>query len=141
MLPITKNVLFLLTCGLALSLGLGGCATSRLDQLRHKSDLVETRLVKERDRVARLSPGDPERAARLDHLTTLRGTLSAANIGLGTVPHLVPPEQRDLAYDVIDEAYDTIDWNIPLGPGDAKKSLPLRFQGGRLNLDAEPGER
>jgi hypothetical protein len=122
---------------LAAALTIAGCATSRLDQLRDKADRVESHLLKERDRIARLPSGDPERSPRLDHLTTLRTTLSAANIGLGTVPHFVPHDKRDLAYDVIDEAYDTIDWNIPLGPNDPKKPLPFRFQNGTLNLDSE----
>ena len=108
---------------------------SREAQLRRKADTVESALVKERDRVARFDSTNAERAQRLEHLTMLRGTLSAANIGLGSVPHLLPIDQRDLAYDVLDEAYDTIAWNIPLGPGDPKKPLPLPFQSGRLNVN------
>lgn len=122
---------------LAAAITLTGCATSRIDQLRNKSDRVESHLIRERDRVSLLASTDPERLERLDHLTTLRATLSAANIGLGTIPHFVPIDKRDLAYDVIDEAYDTIDWNIPLGPNDPKKPLPLRFQNGSLNLADE----
>ncbi|MBL8745614.1 MAG: hypothetical protein JNK58_04565 [Phycisphaerae bacterium] len=120
---------------LALALALGGCAFTRHDQLRQQSTRVETRLKKEQSRVLSLAREDAERAARLDHLTELRWTLSAANIGLAAVPRLVPIDKRDLAYDVLEETYDTIDWNIPLGPADHARPLPARFNAGTLNLD------
>lgn len=120
---------------LLLALSLAGCAFTRYDQLERKSDRVESSLKKEQSRVLKLSPDDAERSARLDHLSQLRLTLSAANIGLGAVPRVIPEDKRDIAYDVLEEAYDTIDWNIPLGPGDSKRSLPNRFGGGVLKLD------
>lgn len=110
-----------------------GCATSRVDQLHRKADRVEAELKSEQKKVLAMSPGD--RAARLDRLTQLRATLSAANIGLGSVPHLVEPGKRDLAYDVLDEVYNTIEWNIPLGPGDPQRPLPAQFSGGVLKLN------
>jgi hypothetical protein len=51
------------------------------------------------------------------------------------VPHTVPADKRDIAYDVLDEAYDTIQWNIPLGPRDQKRVLPRGFENGTLKLD------
>lgn len=112
-----------------------GCALSRQGQLERKSERIESHLKGEQARVLKMSADDGERGARLDHLTQLRWTLSAANIGLAAVPRVVAEPQRDLAYDVLEEAYDTIDWNIPLGPGDTKRALPSRFSGGVLKLD------
>lgn len=112
---------------------LTGCATSRIDQLHRKADKVESNLKAEQKRVLAMNAAD--QSARLDHLTGLRATLSAANVGLGAVPHLVDVSQRDVAYDVIEEVYDTIDWNIPMGPSDAKRALPAQFQSGVLRLD------
>ncbi len=108
-----------------------GCATSRLDQLRSKSDRVETSLKIEQTKV--LSLNEPVRQQRLTHLSTLRGTLSAANVGLGASRYL-PDEDRELAYDVLDEVYGTIDWNIPLGSGQPLKPLPSQFSNGVLKL-------
>lgn len=124
--------------GAALCIGvslLGGCALTRHDQLARKSDRVEGNLKKEQRRVLAMAPAEPERSPRLDHLQSLRYTLSAANIALASVKYAVPEAERGLAYDVLEEAYDTIDWNIPLGPNDAKRSLPARFSGGALRLD------
>jgi hypothetical protein len=114
---------------------LSGCAQSRFEQLRSKANRVESALLKERTRVTSLSSTDPSRQARIDRLTNLRGTLSAANIGLGTVPIIIPPEQREIAYSVLEEAYGTIEWNIPLDPGQPMKPLPSQFQGGVLKLN------
>lgn len=114
-------------------LSLAACAMSRVDQLHNKADKVESSLKKEQSRVLALNSAD--RSARLDHLNSLRATLSAANVGLGAVPHLIEPAQRDVAYDVIEEVYDTIDWNIPLGPTETKRALPLQFNNGKLNLN------
>jgi hypothetical protein len=41
---------------------------------------------------------------------------------------------RDLALDVMDEVYDTIDWNIPLGPDDPKRPYPAQWSGNTLKL-------
>ena len=107
---------------------LTGCAMSRADKLEAKSERVEKALLTEQRRI--IETQDAERQARLDHLTQLRALLSAANISLGVVPH-----KRDIAYDVLDEAYDTIQWNIPLGPRDQKRGLPRGFENGMLKLD------
>lgn len=116
-----------------LGVALAGCATGRLAKLERKSERVASQLKAEQRRV--VASGDANRQARLDHLTQLRATLSAANVGRGIVPHAIPPEQRGVAYDVLEEVYDTIEWNIPLGPGDANlRALPSQFQGGVLKL-------
>jgi len=115
------------------ALALGGCATSRVDQLHRRADEVKAELMSEQRKALALSA--TERSQRLDHLSSLRATLSAANVGLGAVPHLVEPGKRDIAYDVLEEVYDTIEWNIPLGPGDMLRPLPSEFSGGTLNLD------
>lgn len=107
----------------ALTLALGACA-SRYDQLRSKSSRVESALLAERSRVN--ASEAPDRDARLGHLSELRTTLSAANVGLGATRYM-PSDQRDLAFDVLDEVYSAIEWNIPLGPEEAKRSLPLSF--------------
>lgn len=127
----------LLTC-VALAITLVGCSQSREAQLRAKSERVAAQLQGEQRRVLSLA-GDPSRQSRLDHLTQLRATLSAANIGLGTVPYVLEEPERPMAYDVLDEVYETIAWNIPLGPGEPKKPLPEAFRGGSLQL--APGTR
>lgn len=119
------------TLSLLLTLLLTGCA-SRYDQLRAKADRVESSLVAERDRQSTSDAAD--RSARLSHLSELRATLSAANVGLGAT-RFIPKEQRDVAYDILDEVYGTIQWNIPLGPSDKKKPLPSSFNSdGTLRL-------
>lgn len=119
------------TLSLLLTLLLTGCA-SRYDQLRAKADRVESSLVAERDRQSASDAAD--RDARLSHLSNLRATLSAANVGLGST-RFIPKEQRDVAFDILDEVYGTIEWNIPLGPADTKKPLPSTFNSdGTLRL-------
>lgn len=113
---------------------LGGCALSRYEQLQRKSDKVESALKSEQKRVLNLN-ADPTRQARLDHLSDLRLSLSATDIGLSTVKYAVPAEEQNLAYDVIEQVYDTIDWNIPLGPDQAKRPMPAQFSNGKLNLN------
>jgi hypothetical protein len=108
---------------LALTFTLTGCA-SRYDQLRTKSGRVESALIAERTKVSATDATD--RSARLSHLSDLRATLSAANVGLGATRY-IPKEQREVAYDILDEVYGTIEWNIPLGPTDKKKPLPSSF--------------
>lgn len=117
------------------ALSLGGCALTRYDELKQQSRSVEARLKKEQSRVLTLKDSQADRAARLDHLTQLRWTLSAANIGLASVPRLITEDKREIAYDVLEETYDTIDWNIPLAPTDVKRELPAQFNGGVLKLD------
>jgi hypothetical protein len=114
-----------------------GCAVSRYDELKSMSGRVEKSLRSEQRRVVGLAD-DPSRGARLDHLSQLKYTLSAANVGLGAIPYAIEEAQRPIAYDVIEEVYSTIEWNIPLGPTDAKKPLPRQFSTGTLKLDNAP---
>lgn len=114
---------------------LSACASSREMMLRRKADRVETQLKGEQKRVLSLPSEDGSRPARLSHLDELRTTLSAANVALGTVSDYVPKPYRGTAYDVLDEVYGTIEWNIPLGPTDMRKPLPRQFQGGVLKLN------
>ncbi len=124
-----RNII--LACVLAV--GLGGCAVTREQQLRAKSDRIADALTKERETVLKAAPTSTQRPGRLSYLNTLRTTLSAVNIGLGSARYL-PEADRDMAYDVLDEAYATIEWNIPLGPDDQQKPMPAQFSGGVLKL-------
>lgn len=119
----------------ALALAMTACATSREMALRRKADRVETQLKTEQKRVLSLPAEDATRPSRLTHLDELRTTLSAANVALGTVSDYVPSPYRGTAYDVLDEVYGTIEWNIPLGPTDMRRPLPRQFQGGVLRLN------
>ncbi len=114
---------------------LTGCAASREELLERKAEKVEGSLLKEQRRVLSLPATDPDRSLRLDRLSELRITLSAANVGRGAVPYVIEKDKRELAWDVLDEVYATIEWNIPLGPADRARPLPSGFTGGRLNLD------
>ncbi|MCE7973968.1 MAG: hypothetical protein DYG92_06520 [Leptolyngbya sp. PLA1] len=114
---------------------LGACTVSRHDQVKAHAQRTERALVSERDRTIRSDTLAPARDARLGHLSTLRLSLSAANIALGSVPYAIDEPKRPAAYDVLDEVYSTIEWNIPLGPGDSLKPLPRQFQGNVLRLD------
>lgn len=116
---------------LALTLLLTACA-SRYDQLRSESARVETALEKERSVV--LAHDAADRQQRLDYLSQLRTTLSAANVGLSAVKYAVPADKQPIAYDVLQEVYGTIKWNIPLGPSDPKKQLPALFKNNSLNI-------
>ncbi len=119
---------------LAAACTLGGCAMSREDRLHARADRISDSLLSERDQAMKLSPIDPRRPERLAHLSSLRTTLSAVNIGLGAVRYL-PEARREVGYDVIEEAYSTIEWNIPLGPGEAPRPMPSQFVNGVLKLD------
>lgn len=113
---------------------LGGCAMSREDRLRDRADKIEDKLIDERDRVVALPAADPDRAPRLSNLNSLKTSLSAVNIGLGSAKYL-PENRRDVAYDIIEEAYSTIEWNIPLKAGDAgRRPMPEGFVNGKLDL-------
>jgi len=122
-----------LTLFLALPLLLAACAT-RYDELKSESYRVETALTKEQALVLNTDKSAADRQQRLDYLSQLRTTLSAANIGLSTVKYVVPADKQPLAYDVIQEVYGTIKWNIPLGPSDPKKQLPQLFKNNQLNI-------
>ncbi len=117
---------------------LPACSTSRLARLERKADRVESRLQAEQKRVLALPISDDARAARLSHLSQLRGTLSAANVARGTVAYVVDEPQRPIAYDVIEEVYATIEWNIPLGPDQPQRALPAQFDGASLSLSPLP---
>ena len=112
---------------------LAGCALTREDQLRHKADRVESMLVKERDTALSAPPDSPDRRAKLEHLTDLRTELSAANLGITAAKYL-PEDKRDSAYDVIEQVYETIEWNIPLAPGERQKPMPKQFSGGKFEF-------
>lgn len=129
-----RRVTVLLFVSLPLIAMLGGCAASRYDQLRSKSAKIDTALTRERDRAVALPAESPVRAQRIEHLSRLRNELSAVNLGLTGVRRAMPDDMRDVAYDVLEQAYDTINWNIPLGPGDALKPMPSQFSGGVLKL-------
>lgn len=118
---------------LALPLLLAACA-SRYDQLKSESAQVETALTKEQSLVLNTDKYAADRQQRLDYLSQLRTTLSAANIGLSTVKYVVPADKQPIAYDVLEEVYGTIKWNIPLGPSDPKKQLPALFKNNTLNI-------
>ena len=116
---------------------LPGCAVSRHQEVKAQSRRVEGRLKQEQAVALADSPASPElREERLEHLSGLRLSLSAANVALGTVPRVVPEPERALAYDILEEVYATIDWNIPLLPGEGVRAMPAGFNGGVLNLGA-----
>ncbi|HLO42426.1 MAG TPA: hypothetical protein VK176_15495 [Phycisphaerales bacterium] len=112
---------------------LGACAVSREDRLRAKADRIGDKLTDEREQVIEKAEFAEARDQQLAHLTTLRTTLSAVNIGLGSTRYL-PEQDRELAYDVIEEAYDTIEWNIPYVSLGMQKPMPAQFQNGVLRL-------
>jgi hypothetical protein len=119
---------------------LSGCAVSRQDQLRAESRRVGKHLTAERSRALAMLPTEPERTLKLDHLGDLRLSLSAANIALGAVPRFLPEQDHDLAYDVLEEVYATIDWNAPLLPGESgMRAFPEAFGNNTLNWSALTG--
>jgi hypothetical protein len=121
---------------LVLTLSLAGCVSSRDAQLRARAADVESKLLNEQRMVLLKPENDPARAARLEHLTSLRETLSAANVARGAVKDTVPSGFRDVAYDVLEEASSTIEWNIPLGPKDPQRAMPRQLlPGGVIKLD------
>lgn len=133
--PSSRGALIAVSVAVVAAMLLGGCAASRYDQLRARSREVGQLLATEQRAALSETAGAP-RQQRLDHLTGLHYTQSAADIALGSVRHVVPDEQHDLAYDVLDEVYDTIEWNIPLTPGEALRPLPAAFSGNALDLSA-----
>lgn len=120
----------------SLVVGFAGCAKSKLEMVRDKSDSVESTLKKEQKRVLALGPDAADRRARLNHLNEMQYSLRAANVGLAAIPWMPfdTEQDRDLALDVMDEVYDTIDWNIPLGPDDPKRPFPAQWSGNSLKL-------
>lgn len=111
-----------------------GCATSRQAQLERRADRLENDLKGEQSKALSLAPPDQ---ARLDYLTSLRTQLSLANVARGAVPHTIPEDQQPIAWDILDEVYGTLEWNVPLSPSQARP-LPAAFAGGKLNLNLAP---
>lgn len=137
-----KVVMLAVLCLLCVHLlALGGCSQSRQAKLERKGEAVRASLIKERNRVLAMPAGTADRAGRLAHLEGLHNTLSAANVGLGTVPLLLQGSQQDVAFDVIEEVYATIEWNTPLAPGDAMRPMPAAFANNTLNLSPGSGVR
>lgn len=126
----TLKLLPLLIAALALT----GCSTSRYAELRSQSNKVERALERERDDALRLPP-EANLGQKLDHLTSLRYTLTAADLGLAAARRLLPEADRPLAYDALEQAYDTIAWNIPLLPGQGTRPMPSAFSGGVFNIN------
>lgn len=106
---------------------LTACTLTRAEQLARQSDRVESRLLRERDNAAKVRTADS--AARLDHLSQLRTELTLADAARKLAPRLLQdPNQVEAAYDVLEEVYSTIEWNIPLLPTDtARRPLPSVF--------------
>lgn len=110
-----------------------GCTQTRAQKLADRAEKVEDSLTRERDKVLEMAPG-AERSARMDHLRNLNLQLRAANISRAAAPRLLDAPDVETAYDVLEEVYGTIGWNIPLEPGDtAAKPLPSLF--GPAGLD------
>lgn len=132
----TRPMLSLLALA-ALLILLPACTTSRYGQLRARSAEVESALKAERDEVlaATAPAARAESRQRLDHLTSLRYTLTAADLGLIAARRVLPEADRPLAYDAIEQAYDTIEWNIPLPPGQGTRPLPPAFTGGGFDIN------
>jgi hypothetical protein len=121
------------TALICMTVFLTACTVTREDRLRAKADRLNDKLIDEREKVLDNAQFAESRDAQLTHLTTLRTTLSAINLGLGSTRYLAE-QDRDLAYDVIEEAYDTIEWNIPYAAPSLQKTMPLQFQNGALKF-------
>ena len=123
----------------ALLILLPACNTSRYGQLRARSAEVKDALEAERDEVLATSNADSaartESRQRLDHLTSLRYTLTAADLGLAATRRVLPERDRPLAYDTLEQAYDTIEWNIPLLPGEGTRPMPVGFTGAGFDIN------
>ena len=133
----TRPMLSLLALA-ALLILLPACTTSRYGQLRARSANVKEALEAERDEVL-IKVAAPEGYRgldeRLDHLSALRNSLTVVDLGLAATRRLLPEADRPLAYDTIEQAYDTIEWNIPLPPGQGTRPLPPAFTGGGFDIN------
>jgi hypothetical protein len=129
--PASRRLAPLVLLGL---LVLPGCTPSRYDELRAHSARVQTALESERDG-ALARPAGPETDRKIDHLSALRGTLTIADLGLAATRRLLPEADRPLAYDALEQAYDTIEWNIPLLPGQGTRAMPDAFSGGAFDIN------
>ena len=122
----------------ALLILLPACNTSRYAQLRARSDEIKDSLVAERDLAIRMQArrglqADGDR--KLNHVSSLRNTLTVVDIGLVATRRVLPEADRPLAYDAIEQAYDAIEWNIPLLPGQGTRPLPAAFTGGGFDVN------
>ena len=117
----------LLVLFITAALPMTGCSVSRHQEIKRLSDRVEKDLKSEQREVLTLDAGNAERATRLDHLTSLKTTHSIADVGLATAPRLLEGDDLSLAYDILEEAYQTIEWNVPLLPGQGTRDLPNAF--------------
>jgi hypothetical protein len=115
---------------------LSGCTISRQDRVERQASDVGDQIDDQRDETLKLSLKNEERTARLNYLKSLRATWGDANRALAAIPSTVPPEEQNNAYDLMGEVYETIEWNIPLGPGEAMRPLPAGFSGNVLQLGA-----
>lgn len=127
----------ILVLGVVLPLNMAGCSVSREQRLRDRSSHISDTLSRERQRILESDVSSDVRASHLDHFNTLKASLTAVNLALGSVNRL-PAQGRDMAYDVIEVAYDTIEWNIPLGPGDRPRPMPEGLADGKLRLTTPP---
>jgi hypothetical protein len=115
-----------------------GCSSpNRIDELRDRSRGVE-RFLEDQLETANITPANL-RPARFEQLTGLRRQLSVANVAIGAVPLLgLSDQEKNSAYDVLDEYLGNIRWNAALPPDATPKSLNQTPQMspilGKLNL-------
>lgn len=139
----------IISLGLLLSLGAGGCAQSRYDQVKDASRQVQ--VVLDSQLKAALSEEPPVseptarrdraasqaayRQAQINRLTSIKYQLSAANVALGAVPYLLEqPAERETAYTFLEEVYSTLAWNAKLPPDVPLRALPANPMPGKLNF-------
>ncbi|HYD01941.1 MAG TPA: hypothetical protein VEB22_12005 [Phycisphaerales bacterium] len=117
----------------------GGCAVSRHDQVREASREVQG--VLDDQLKAALAAEPPARQARVERLTSIKYQLSAANVALGAVPHVLRmPAERETAYTFLEEVYSTLSWNARLPVEAAARPLPVNPLPGKLHFaDPPPG--
>lgn len=119
-------------------LAMTACTATRYGELKARSKDVQHALVAERDATLAqaASPEGMHGADRkLNHLSSLRSSLTITDLGLAATRRLLPEADRPLAYDAIEQAYDTIEWNIPLLPGVGTRPMPDAFTGGSFDIN------
>lgn len=117
----------------ALVLASGCSSPNRVDELRDRSRGVERFLEDQLESASMASKSDIP--ARYEQLTGLRRQLSVANVAIGAVPLLgLSDQEKNTAYDVLDEYLGNIRWNASLPPDATPKSLPQSPILGKLNL-------
>ncbi|MFT3684908.1 MAG: hypothetical protein QM783_08275 [Phycisphaerales bacterium] len=128
-MALTRLAVALLAC----TLGIGGCAQSRYDQVKSSSRQTQSLLDDQLNRA--LAADVPSRQARIDQLTSIRYQLSAANVALGAVPYVLEqPAEQETAYSFLEEFYSTLAWNAKLPPDQPARALPANPLPGKLNL-------